>query len=104
VRVVLAALLLFVAAPTMADDLGNWSAWVDTVLRTSPAEEVKQAVRKGDTRYIMVADCAEMIPGYPRPTPENLNVAEPKNLRKIGPSCRQILGKEPDVKLKALSE
>lgn len=104
-RVSLAALLLLIAACARADDLVAWSDWIDAVLKTQPAEMVNQAVRKGDTRYLMVADCAEMMPGLAVPTTAHPSVEEPKNseLRKIGPTCEQILGKELAAKLRALS-
>ena len=94
-------LLVVTAAPVQAQD---YAAWIDRVLKTPPAEAVERAIRKGDTNYWIVADCAEMIPGHPGPTPANPNVAEPKNVRKVGPSCQQILGKELATKLRALSD
>ena len=94
--------LLVVVAP--AAQAQNYAAWIDELLKTPPSEAVERAIRKGDTSYWIVADCAEMIPGHPGPPSTDPNVAEPQNLRKVGPTCQQILGTELAAKLRALSD
>jgi hypothetical protein len=98
----LCLVLLVLIAPTVQGQ--DYAAWIDEVLKTPPSEAVERAIRRGDSNYWIVAGCAEMIPGYPGPTPSNPNVGEPKPLRKVGPSCQQLLGKELAAKLRALSD
>ena len=98
-RLIVIALLIAFSSASFAQGINER---IDQILMGSPERAAETAFASGDSRYLLVPDCAEMLYGYPVSQDLTSRPLRKPDMRLAGPSCEDLLGRDLFARVLAL--